>query len=54
MCRASLVQLIRTAGGTDALTASLEAWERKLTAQGLAMLRGTTRLDVYLGLLNLA
>ncbi|MEU6508952.1 TioE family transcriptional regulator [Streptomyces sp. NPDC046942] len=50
---AMVVRQIRTAGGTDALAASLEAWQRKLTAQGLAMLRAATRLDVYLGLLNL-
>lgn len=50
---AAVVQQIRTAGGTDALAASLEAWQRKLTAQGLAMLRAATHLDAYLGLLDL-
>ncbi|MFI2205412.1 MerR family DNA-binding transcriptional regulator [Streptomyces sp. NPDC020192] len=50
---AMVVQQIRTAGGTDALAASLESWQRKLTAQGLAMLRAATQLDVYMGFLNL-
>ncbi|KOV68762.1 TioE family transcriptional regulator [Streptomyces sp. MMG1121] len=49
---ATVVQQIRTAGGTDALVASLEAWRRRLTAQGLAMLRAATRLDTYLVLLD--
>ncbi|MEU8687782.1 TioE family transcriptional regulator [Streptomyces sp. NPDC048665] len=50
---ATVVRQIRTAGGTDALAASLEDWQRKLTAQGLAMLRAATRLDTYIGLLDL-
>ncbi|AOR30091.1 MerR family transcriptional regulator [Streptomyces fodineus] len=45
---ATVVQQIRTAGGTDALAASLDAWQRKLTAQGLAMLHAATRLNAYL------
>ncbi|MFB7509814.1 TioE family transcriptional regulator [Streptomyces broussonetiae] len=49
---AMVVRQIRTAGGTDALAASLDAWQRRLTAQGLAMLRAATHLDTYLGLLD--
>lgn len=45
---ATVVQQIRTAGGTDALAASLDAWQRKLTAQGLAMLHAATHLSAYL------
>ncbi|AKJ08763.1 MerR family transcriptional regulator [Streptomyces incarnatus] len=45
---AGVVHQIRTAGGTDALVSSLEAWQDKLTAQGLAMLHAATRLDAYL------
>ncbi|GAA1806738.1 TioE family transcriptional regulator [Actinomadura chokoriensis] len=49
---AAVVQQVRTAGGTDALARSLDAWQRKLTVQGLAMLKGAARLNDYLGLLN--
>ncbi|KUN09571.1 MerR family transcriptional regulator [Streptomyces yokosukanensis] len=45
---ATVVQQIRTVGGTDALAASLEAWQRRLTAQGLAMLHAATHLSAYL------
>ncbi|MEU8033951.1 TioE family transcriptional regulator [Streptomyces sp. NPDC049099] len=45
---ATVVQQIRTAGGTDALAASLDTWQRKLTDQGLAMLHAATRLSAYL------
>ncbi|MER6028755.1 MerR family DNA-binding transcriptional regulator [Streptomyces sp. NPDC001851] len=45
---ATVVQQIRTAGGTDALAASLDTWQRRLTAQGLAMLHAATRLSAYL------
>ncbi|MFF7355726.1 TioE family transcriptional regulator [Streptomyces filipinensis] len=46
---ATVVQQIRSAGGTQALAASLDTWQRKLTAQGLAMLHSATRLSAYLG-----
>ncbi|MGW0882376.1 MerR family transcriptional regulator [Streptomyces sp. NPDC002671] len=51
---ASVLEQIRTAGGTDALTAALDDWQRKLTAQGLAMLNAATQLSRYLSLLDLA
>jgi DNA-binding transcriptional MerR regulator len=47
---ATVVHQIRTAGGTEALSGTLDSWQRKLTMQGLAMLRAATRLDQYLGL----
>ncbi|MCO1581620.1 TioE family transcriptional regulator [Crossiella sp. SN42] len=47
---ATVVRQIRTAGGTDSLADALEDWQRKLTAQGLAMLRAATQLSDYLGL----
>lgn len=50
----TVVQQIRTAGGTDALAAALDDWQRKLTAQGLAMLDAATHLSHYLSLLNSA
>ncbi|MGW0769384.1 TioE family transcriptional regulator [Streptomyces sp. NPDC002676] len=51
---AGVVEQIRTAGGTDALAAALDDWQRKLTAQGLAMLNAATQLSRYLSLLGLA
>ncbi|MFB9908940.1 TioE family transcriptional regulator [Allokutzneria oryzae] len=48
----TVVQQIRSAGGTDALAAALDDWQRKLTAQGLAMLNAATHLSHYLSLLN--
>jgi len=47
---ATVVDQIRTAGGTDALAAALADWQRKLTAQGLAMLDAAARLSHYLSL----
>lgn len=44
----TVVQQIRTAGGTDALSDALDDWQRKLTAQGLAMLDAATQLSHYL------
>lgn len=46
---ATVVQQIRTAGGTESLAAALADWQRKLTAQGLAMLTASARLSEYLG-----
>ncbi|MFD6161077.1 TioE family transcriptional regulator [Nocardia sp. NPDC060256] len=48
----TVIQQIRTAGGTDALTAALADWQRKLTAQGRAMLNAATQLDHYLRVLE--
>ena len=45
---ATVVAQVRTAGGTDALTNALAAWQRRLTDQGLAMLRAAGRLGDYL------
>lgn len=44
----TVVQQIRTAGGTDELASALDDWQRKLTAQGLAMLHAATQLSHYL------
>lgn len=44
----TVVQQIRTAGGTDELSSALDHWQRKLTAQGLAMLNAATQLNHYL------
>jgi DNA-binding transcriptional MerR regulator len=45
---AMVVQQVRTAGGTERLSSALDDWQRKLTAQGLAMLTAATRLHQYL------
>ncbi|MFC4855688.1 TioE family transcriptional regulator [Actinophytocola glycyrrhizae] len=45
---ATVVRQIRTAGGTGALVGALEDWQRKLTAQGLAMLDAAAQLSHYL------
>jgi DNA-binding transcriptional MerR regulator len=47
---ASVVQQIRTAGGTGTLSRALEDWQHKLTAQGVAMLTAAARLSDYLQL----
>ncbi len=47
---ATVVEQIRTAGGTEPLAAALTDWQRKLTEQGLAMLTAATRLSEYLAL----
>jgi DNA-binding transcriptional MerR regulator len=45
---ATVVDQIRTAGGTETLAGALRDWHRKLTAQGLAMLNAATQLNHYL------
>jgi DNA-binding transcriptional MerR regulator len=50
---ATVVRRIRTAGGADALAASLGDWQRKLTARGVAMLHAATHVSRYLTLLDL-
>jgi DNA-binding transcriptional MerR regulator len=45
---ALVVQQIRTAGGTDTLSAALADWRRRLTARGLAMLAASASLNEYL------
>jgi DNA-binding transcriptional MerR regulator len=49
---ATVVRQVRTAGGTGSLSRALDDWQRKLTAQGRAMLDAATRLSAYLGLLD--
>ncbi|WNV84598.1 TioE family transcriptional regulator [Umezawaea sp. Da 62-37] len=49
---ATVVRQVRTAGGTEALATALGGWQRKLTAQGLAMLTSAARLSAYLDLRN--
>ncbi|WNZ10468.1 TioE family transcriptional regulator [Streptomyces sp. 11x1] len=46
---ATAVRQIRTAGGTDALSAALADWRRRLTARGVAMLDASAHLSRYLG-----
>ncbi|MFF7841746.1 MerR family transcriptional regulator [Streptomyces ossamyceticus] len=50
---ATVVRRIRTAGGADALAASLGDWQRRLTARGVAMLHAATQVSHYLTLLDL-
>ncbi|MFL6122084.1 TioE family transcriptional regulator [Actinophytocola sp.] len=45
---ATVVDQIRTAGGTEPLANALADWQRKLNAQGLAMLTAATHLNRYL------
>ncbi len=47
---ATVVRQVRTAGGTEELARALEDWQRKLSAQGLAMLTAAARLSEYLSL----
>lgn len=44
---ATVVQQVRTAGGTDELAAALDDWQRRLTARGLAMLNAAGELGRY-------
>lgn len=45
---ATVVQQVRAAGGTEALSAALEDWQGRLTRQGLAMLDAAAHLNRYL------
>ncbi|SHN44345.1 TioE family transcriptional regulator [Cryptosporangium aurantiacum] len=45
---ATVVEQVRTAGGVDALAASLAGWRERLTDRGRAMLTAAGRLDDYL------
>ncbi|MFC3960822.1 MerR family transcriptional regulator [Nocardia jiangsuensis] len=45
---ATVVDQVRTAGGTGELAAALDGWQRALTARGRALLRAAARLDEYL------
>ncbi|MCL6736691.1 TioE family transcriptional regulator [Streptomyces neyagawaensis] len=50
---ATVVRRIRTAGGAEALTSSLDDWQHRLTARGVAMLNAATHVSRYLTLLDL-
>ena len=45
---ATVVEQVRTAGGTESLVQALESWQGRLTARGLAMLDAAARLSAYL------
>jgi DNA-binding transcriptional MerR regulator len=45
---ATVVEQVRTAGGTEPLAEALETWQDRLTARGLAMLDAAGRLSAYL------
>lgn len=45
---ATVVGQIRTAGGTESLSAALDDWRRRLADRGLAMLEAAARLHDYL------
>lgn len=45
---ATVVEQVRTAGGTDSLVEALATWQERLTARGLAMLDAAARLSAYL------
>ncbi|GIG68240.1 TioE family transcriptional regulator [Phytomonospora endophytica] len=47
---ATVVEQVRTAGGTDSLSGALDDWRRRLTARGLAMLDAAGHLGRYLRL----
>ena len=47
---ATVVQQVRTAGGTETLSRALDDWRRRPTAQGVAMLDAAARLGHYLSL----
>ncbi|MFH8381347.1 TioE family transcriptional regulator [Kitasatospora sp. NPDC018058] len=47
---ATVLEQVRTAGGTDSLADTLDAWHHRLTTRGRAMLTAATRLDAYLAL----
>ena len=46
----TVVEQIRTAGGTEELSGALAGWQARLTAQGVAMLDAAARLSDYLSL----
>ncbi|MEU9032402.1 TioE family transcriptional regulator [Streptomyces sp. NPDC048383] len=51
---ATVVQQVRGAGSTEALSDALADWQRRLTARGRAMLDAASRLSPYLDLLDAA
>ncbi len=49
-----VVQQVRTAGGTQALSAALDDWRHRLTTRGVAMLSAAVQLARYVALLDIA
>ncbi|NBH03542.1 MerR family transcriptional regulator, partial [Amycolatopsis sp. SID8362] len=47
---ATVVEQVRTAGGTESLARALAGWRDRLTRRGLAMLDAAARLGEYLKL----
>lgn len=45
---ATFIESLREAGGADALTAFLDAWQDRLTARSRDLLTGAAQLDAYL------
>ncbi|MEV4598991.1 MerR family transcriptional regulator [Amycolatopsis sp. NPDC049253] len=45
---AQFLDSLREAGGADALSAFLDAWQQRLTARSRALLAGAAQLDAYL------
>ncbi|MEV4316793.1 TioE family transcriptional regulator [Actinocrispum sp. NPDC049592] len=50
---ATVVEQVRTAGGTPALSAALENWQRRLTARAVAMLSAANKLSDYVAILGI-
>lgn len=50
---ATVVEHIRTAGGTQVLSAALEGWRRRLTTRGVAMLDAAVHLSRYVAVLEI-
>ncbi|MFI1167920.1 TioE family transcriptional regulator [Streptomyces sp. NPDC020801] len=50
----TVVRQIRTAGGTQALSAALDDWRRRLTTRGVSMLNAAAQLAQYVDLLDIA
>ncbi|MFE9771675.1 TioE family transcriptional regulator [Streptomyces sp. NPDC005931] len=50
----TVVRQVRTAGGTEALSAALDDWRRRLTARGVSMLDAAAVLGTYVALLDVA
>jgi DNA-binding transcriptional MerR regulator len=49
----TVVQQVRTAGGTQALSAALDHWRQRLTTRGVSMLNAAAQLARYVALLEL-
>jgi DNA-binding transcriptional MerR regulator len=51
---AHFLEVLRDAGGTEALTAFLDSWQDRLTTRSRNLLAGAAQLDAYLTLLDQA